>query len=93
MTTVVSSFPTALSLARSSDFVASVPERQTERSRVGMYSFTLPLPIADLTVSQIWHPRFDRDPAHRWLRDCVRGICAPRVAEAIAPACHAAASM
>ncbi|MDN7699087.1 MULTISPECIES: LysR family transcriptional regulator [Burkholderia] len=93
VTTVVSSFPTALSLARSSDFVASVPERQTERSRAGMYSFTLPLPIADLTVSQIWHPRFDRDPAHRWLRDCVRSICAPRVADAIASASRAAVSI
>jgi len=24
----------------------------------------------------LWHPRMDADPAHRWLRDCVRQVCA-----------------
>jgi len=26
-------------------------------------------------VSAIWHPRMDADPAHRWLRETVIGIC------------------
>jgi DNA-binding transcriptional LysR family regulator len=41
-----------------------------------MFSFALPLPVRDFTVSLLWHPRLDADPAHRWLRGCVREICA-----------------
>ncbi|KIG16664.1 Transcriptional regulator, LysR family protein [Enhygromyxa salina] len=29
-----------------------------------------------MTISPIWHPRLDADPAHRWLRQCVREACA-----------------
>ncbi|PMS20822.1 LysR family transcriptional regulator [Trinickia dabaoshanensis] len=83
--TVVSSFPAALALARDSDLVANIPERQTEKSRGGMFSFPLPVPTTCLTVSQIWHPRFDRDPAHRWLRDCMRRVCAPPDGSAMEP--------
>ncbi|MCR1768384.1 LysR family transcriptional regulator [Burkholderia glumae] len=73
---VVSSFPAALSLARDSNLIANVPERQTRKSRGGMLSFTLPVLTTTLTISQIWHPRFDNDPAHRWLRSCLRLVCA-----------------
>jgi DNA-binding transcriptional LysR family regulator len=31
-----------------------------------------------ITVSMLWHPRLDADPAHRWLRGCVRDACAAR---------------
>ena len=27
----------------------------------------------EVTVSMLWHPRLDADPAHRWLRGCVPG--------------------
>ncbi|HNC98516.1 MAG TPA: LysR family transcriptional regulator, partial [Myxococcota bacterium] len=27
-------------------------------------------------ISLLWHPRMDGDPAHRWLRACVREVCA-----------------
>ncbi|MCX4161038.1 MULTISPECIES: LysR family transcriptional regulator [Paraburkholderia] len=73
---VVPGFPAALSLARQSDMIANVPERQTEKSRVGMFSFALPVTTGELTVSQIWHPRFDKDRPHRWLRGCLRHVCA-----------------
>jgi hypothetical protein len=26
----------------------------------------------------LWHPRLDADPAHRWLRGCVRDACVKR---------------
>ncbi|TGP40343.1 LysR family transcriptional regulator, partial [bacterium M00.F.Ca.ET.230.01.1.1] len=29
-----------------------------------------------VTISMLWHPRLDADPAQRWLRDCVRAVCA-----------------
>jgi DNA-binding transcriptional LysR family regulator len=74
--TIVGGFSAALALARASDLVASVPERHTGDLRAGMHSFTLPLPIAPITISLLWHPRMDGDQAHRWLRGCVRDACA-----------------
>jgi DNA-binding transcriptional LysR family regulator len=74
--TIVGTFSAALALARASDLVASVPERHTSELRAGMHSFALPLPMAPITVSLLWHPRLDGDPAHRWLRGCVRDACA-----------------
>jgi DNA-binding transcriptional LysR family regulator len=76
--TVVSGFSTALALARDTDLVATVPERHTEGLRHGLHSFDLPFETAPFTVSMLWHPRMDGDPAHRWLRGCVRSICAAR---------------
>ena len=73
--TIVGGFSAALALARDSDLVASVPERQTGNLRAGMHSFALPLSVPTLTVSMLWHPRLDGDPAHRWLRGCVRDTC------------------
>ncbi|MFS2179082.1 LysR family transcriptional regulator [Rhizobium pisi] len=74
--TIVGGFSTALALARASDLIASVPERHTEALRVGMHSFPLPVSTPDITVSLLWHPRMAADPAHRWLRACVRDACA-----------------
>jgi DNA-binding transcriptional LysR family regulator len=73
--TVVGGFSTALALARASDLVATVPERHTGKLRDGMHSFPLPVATAEITVSLLWHPRLDADPAHRWLRGCVREVC------------------
>jgi DNA-binding transcriptional LysR family regulator len=74
--TTVGGFPAALALARASDLVATVPERHTGDLRAGMHSFTLPLPVAPITVSLLWHPRMDGDPAHRWLRRKTEEACA-----------------
>ena len=76
LVTIVGGFATALALARESDLIASVPERHTAGSRRGTHGFPLPLAMPEFTVSMFWHPRLDADPAHRWLRDCVRAICA-----------------
>jgi DNA-binding transcriptional LysR family regulator len=72
---VVGGFASALTLARSTDFVASVPERHTGSLRAGMRVFALPFAAPEVTVSMLWHPRLDADPAHRWLRRCVREVC------------------
>lgn len=73
---VVGGFAAAVALARHTDFVASVPERHTGKLRSGMHSFRLPFTTPDIAVSLMWHPRLDADPAHRWLRQCVRDVCA-----------------
>jgi len=74
--TIVAGFATALALARGSDLIASVPARHTGVLRDEMYSFPLPVPAPQFTVSLLWHPRLDADPAHRWLRGLVRETCA-----------------
>lgn len=72
---IVGGFASALALARTSDLVASVPERHTGVLRTGMHSFPLPFQVEEFTVSLLWHPRLDADPVHRWLRSCIREIC------------------
>jgi DNA-binding transcriptional LysR family regulator len=74
----VSGFAAALALARASDLIATVPERHTAALRVGMATFDLPVDLPRFTVSLLWHPRMDGDPAHQWLRGLVRQICAAR---------------
>jgi DNA-binding transcriptional LysR family regulator len=71
----VGGFSTALALARASDLTATVPERHTAALRAGMHTFPLPVDMPEITVSLLWHPRMDADPAHRWLRGCVREVC------------------
>jgi DNA-binding transcriptional LysR family regulator len=75
---IVGGFATAVSLARASDFIASVPERHTASLRAGMHAFALPVALPDFTVSMLWHPRLDADAAHRWLRGHVRAVCADK---------------
>ncbi len=74
--TIVAGFSTALALARATDLIAAVPERHTENLRAGMHSFSLPVALPEFTVAMLWHPRLDADPVHRWLRGCVREVCA-----------------
>ncbi len=79
--TIVGGFSTALALARASDLLASVPERHTGKLRAGMHSFPLPFSMAEFTVSLLWHPRLHADLAHRWLRGCVREVCAGQLTD------------
>ena len=74
----VSGFSTAIALARATELVASVPERHTAGLRGDLHVFALPFATPELTISLLWHPRLEADPAHRWLRGCVRDVCAQR---------------
>ncbi len=75
-------FAAALTLARDSQLIVAVPENHTARLRQGMYSFALPFTMPEFTISLLWHPRLDADPAQRWLRACLRDVCAARTTEA-----------
>lgn len=74
---VVPGFPTALSVALASDLIAMVPalylinQQMTEQLHV----FELPFKTRTITVSQMWHPRMEKDPGHRWLREKVSAVC------------------
>jgi DNA-binding transcriptional LysR family regulator len=73
---IVRGFSTALALARASGLIASVPERHIGHLRDGMHGCALAVETPQLTVSMLWHPRLHADPAHRWLRYCLREVCA-----------------
>jgi DNA-binding transcriptional LysR family regulator len=72
---LVSGFSAALALTRDTDLIATLPERHTRHLRNDCFSFALPLPTPTIQLSMIWHPRMDADPAHRWLRACLRQVC------------------
>jgi DNA-binding transcriptional LysR family regulator len=80
---VVPSFPAAFAIARASDLVALAPlsffkvaqERRLGPIAMELQSFPLPVTTPEITVSQMWHPRMDADPAHRWLRGLVLAVC------------------
>jgi DNA-binding transcriptional LysR family regulator len=80
---VVPSFPTALTIASTSELVGLVTNsfmRAEQLRRAGtdmapVHCFPLPVQTAGITISQIWHPRVDADPAHRWLRGVVLSVC------------------
>jgi len=80
--TTVDGFAAALALARGSDLIATVPEHHTIGLRRGMHAFPLPFPSEPFTISLLWHPRMDADPAHRWLRGGIREACRGVLAKA-----------
>ncbi|WP_265646013.1 LysR family transcriptional regulator [Verminephrobacter aporrectodeae] len=66
----------ALMAAARSDLVATAPARfaQSVQRPLHLTTFQLPLQLAPERVAQAWHPRFSADPAHRWLRGCIRDL-------------------
>ncbi len=73
--TTVGGFGLAIALVRGSDMVATVPEKHTAGLCEGLHRFNLPVPVEEFAISLFWHPRLDADPAHRWLRALVLGVC------------------
>lgn len=72
----VPNFAAVLAIAEATDLVGLATRSYVERRNApGVASFALPMPTREITVSQIWHPRFDADPAHRWLRGLVFAEC------------------
>ena len=71
----VPSFLPALVAATTSDLVAAVPEyfSSSAVSLFGLHIFRIPLKLEPTPLVQAWHPRFDVDPAHRLLRECISG--------------------
>jgi DNA-binding transcriptional LysR family regulator len=76
---VVPSFPAALAVARASDLVALVSAsflgsqsgQPGSPAATTTYAFALPVTTEKITISQMWHPRLEADPLHRWLRQLV----------------------
>lgn len=78
---IVGGFTTALALLNESDFVTTVPEIHSGTLRDNTYCFPLPFHVDEFTISLLWHPRFDADPVHRWLRQCLEDTCSDYLRE------------
>ncbi|ANH67225.1 LysR family transcriptional regulator [Mitsuaria sp. 7] len=74
---VVPSFRAALSIAAATDLVALVPSSffRPDLAQGALRAMPLPVPTEPITVSQMWHPRLEKDPAHQWLRGMVFELC------------------
>lgn len=57
-----------------SDLVLTAPRRVGEAfaRHFDLELYEPPLALPSFTVEQLWHERFDADPAHAWLRERVR---------------------
>ncbi len=73
---VVPTYLLALWLASQTDYLALVPRRVARAAAARFGLRMAPLPVAQTTfaIAQAWHPRFDDDPAHVWLRQTLRAI-------------------
>ncbi|HEY4200167.1 MAG TPA: LysR family transcriptional regulator [Devosiaceae bacterium] len=69
---IVPSFPAVLAVVSASDLVGVVPRSFCQSQFAsGVVTFALPMATPPIVISQIWHPRLDADPGHRWLRGVI----------------------
>ena len=66
-------FVTALGLAAQTDYALAISERIATRLAPGLGLRVLELPFAvqPYALSLVWHPRFECDAAHRFVRDAL----------------------
>lgn len=64
-------FVTALQLAAESDYLLTISERIARRfaGPLALEVREVPLTLRPYALSLVWHPRFDGDAAHRFLRE------------------------
>jgi DNA-binding transcriptional LysR family regulator len=64
-------FLTALHLCARTDYLLTIPERVARplAPSLGLRILEPPLTLRPYALSLVWHPRFDGDAAHAWLRD------------------------
>ena len=71
---IVPGFPAVIAVVSASDLLGLVPRSAClALPSSGTALFDLPIPMPDIVVSQIWHPRMDADAGHSWLRGLVFG--------------------
>jgi len=78
--TVSLSVPTlssALAIAATSDLVAAIPEHLSgiAKTLYRCYVFPLPVETPAIRISLAWHPRFECDSVHRFVRETVVNSC------------------
>lgn len=61
------------------DLILTVATRTLDNLPLGdtLVALAPPMTVAPFNYVQIWHNRFDQDPAHHWLRELVKQVSAP----------------
>lgn len=75
---VAPTFYSGVFMLGASDLILTLPEHvvcAVQRMGIRARAFALPMTLEPITVVQGWHPRFQHDGAHRWLRRLVRAVC------------------
>ena len=73
---------TAPGMIGDTDLILTVASRTLDNLALGDSLVTLapPLNVAPFNYVQVWHQRFNEDPAHRWLREWVKQVSAKPLA-------------
>ncbi len=73
-------FLAAIQMLESTDLVLTIPARiaAPARALLDLPCLRAPKEIAPIRYSMVWHPRFDSDLLHVWLRETVRSIFAQK---------------
>ncbi len=75
----VGTYPASLFVLRDTDLVGLISAGSRSLAEaLGLVAFDVPLDLPPLPVGLAWHPRHDADPAHAWLRGCVRDLLLDR---------------
>lgn len=62
-------FLSALHVVASSDLLTAAPSFVVRAlGQLKLTPFALPVPVPRLNLGLTWHPRYDADPAHQWVR-------------------------
>jgi DNA-binding transcriptional LysR family regulator len=69
-------FALAPSILPGTELVLTVPARLAHQTsdRVRACVLAAPRELGELRFYAVWHPRFDKDPSHSWLRDVVHAM-------------------
>ncbi|MEU6587708.1 LysR family transcriptional regulator [Streptomyces sp. NPDC046881] len=71
----VGTYPASLFVLRDTDLVGLISRwGRSLATTLGLVTFDIPLRLPAVRVGFAWHPRHQADPAHAWLRDCVREL-------------------
>ncbi|MFO0577203.1 MAG: LysR family transcriptional regulator [Polyangia bacterium] len=66
-------FLLALRLVARTDYILTISERIAKllAPSLGLRILEPPLPLRPYALRLVWHPRFDADPGHQWLREAL----------------------
>ena len=75
---VVPTFYSGVFMLAASDLILALPEHvvaTVQQMGIRAKPFALPVPVEAVGIVQAWHPRFQGDQAHQWLRRVIREMC------------------